>query len=203
LNAQRFRLGVYGGAFDPPHLAHHALAQVAIRQLALDQLRIFPTGQAWHKARQPSDVQHRLAMARLAFADLPKVQVDARETVRLGATYTIDTLLELQAEHPSAELFLLMGADQFQAFSSWHRSQDIAEIATICVAARAISTSQNSQNTVKNAAQTTCKMWELNMPAMDISATQVRGLVRQGLRVDHLVNTAVARYIAQHHLYST
>jgi nicotinate-nucleotide adenylyltransferase len=203
LSAQRFRLGVYGGAFDPPHIAHHALAQAAIRQLALDQLLVFPTGQAWHKTRQPSPAQHRLAMAQLAFADLPKVQVDARETLRPGATYTIDTLNELQAEIPGAELFLLMGADQFQAFSSWRRWQDIAKIATICIAARAISASAQSQNSMQNPAQTACKIQGIDMPAMGTSATELRECVRQGLRYDHLVNTAVARYIAQYHLYST
>lgn len=203
MSAQRFRLGVYGGAFDPPHIAHHALAQAAINQLQLDQLRVFPTGQAWHKARQPSAAPHRLAMAQLAFADLAKVQVDARETRRPGATYTIDTLNQLQAENPGAELFLLMGADQFQAFSSWHRWQDIAKIATICIAARAISASAQSPNSMQNTAQTACKIQGIDMPAMDISATQLRERVRQGLRVDHLVNTDVARYIAQYHLFST
>ena len=203
MSAQRFRMGVYGGAFDPPHIAHHALAQAAINQLQLDQLRVFPTGQAWHKARQPSPAQHRLAMAQLAFADLAKVQLDARETLRPGATYTIDTLTELQAENPGAELFLLMGADQFQAFSSWHRWQDIAKIATICIAARAISASAQSQNSMQNTAQTACKIQGIDMPAMDISATYLRERVRQGLSVDHLVNTDVARYIAQYRLYST
>jgi nicotinate-nucleotide adenylyltransferase len=203
LNAQSFRLGVYGGAFDPPHVAHHALAQSAISQLALDQLRIFPTGQAWHKMRQPSPAQHRLAMTQLAFADLTKVQVDARETLRPGATYTIDTLNELQAENPGAELFLLMGADQFQAFGNWHRWQDIAKIATICIAARATSTSAESLNRLQNTAQTACKIQLIDMPAMDISATELRERVRQGLSCDHLVNNEVARYIAQYHLYST
>jgi nicotinate-nucleotide adenylyltransferase len=203
LIAQPQRLGVYGGAFDPPHIAHHALAQAAINQLALDQLRIFPTGQAWHKTRQPSPAQHRLAMAQLAFADLPNVHVDARETLRPGATYTIDTLNELHCENPSAELFLLMGADQFLAFGSWHRWQDIAKIATICIAARATSTGVQSQNSLQNTVQTACKMQLIDMPAMNTSATDLRERVRQGLSVDHLVNADVARYIAQHHLYST
>jgi nicotinate-nucleotide adenylyltransferase len=203
LSTQPTRLGVYGGAFDPPHIAHHALAQAAITQLQLDQLLVFPTGQAWHKARQPSPAQHRLAMAQLAFADLAKVHVDARETLRPGATYTIDTLNELQAEHPGAELFLLMGADQFSALGNWYRWQDIAKIATICIAARATSASMQSQNSMQNSAQTACKIQLIDMPAMGTSATELRERISQGLRYDHLVNIDVARYIAQHHLYST
>jgi nicotinate-nucleotide adenylyltransferase len=194
---------VYGGAFDPPHHAHHALAQAAIAQLALDQLLIFPTGQAWHKLSPPSAVQHRLAMARLAFADMAQVQVDARETHRLGPTYTVDTLTQLQDEQPHAALFLLMGADQFGAFSTWHRWQDIAKIATICIAARAISTSEKGQKGLQNTALTGCKIQSIDMPAMSTSATDIRHRVRAGLDISHLVNAGVARYIALNGLYST
>jgi nicotinate-nucleotide adenylyltransferase len=196
------RLGVYGGAFDPPHLAHHTLAAAAITQLGLNQLRIFPTGQAWHKSYQPTAAEHRVAMARLAFADLARVQVDTRETQRPGATYTIDTLTELRAENPGAELFLLMGSDQFKAFDTWHRWHDIAKIATICIAARAISTSTKDQKDAKMQVQTACKMVYIQMPPMTTSATDIRERVRQGLGIDHLVNADIARYIAQYHLYT-
>jgi nicotinate-nucleotide adenylyltransferase len=92
------RLGIFGGSFDPPHMAHIALAQHAIAQFKLDVLRIIPTGDAWHKTRPLTASPHRLAMTRLAFAHLPQAEVDTREIDRLGATYTLDTLLELQAE---------------------------------------------------------------------------------------------------------
>ena len=121
MSAAAARLGMFGGAFDPPHMAHRVLAQAAVDQLRLDELRVFPTGQAWHKERTLTPAQHRLAMAQLAFEDLPKVVVDARELQRAGATYTIDTLRELSAEHPGAELFLVMGEDQAAAFTTWRR----------------------------------------------------------------------------------
>ena len=95
MSGPRQRLGMFGGAFDPPHNAHVTLAGVAVDQLALDELRIFPTGQAWHKARPLSPSVHRLAMARLAFQGLPRVVVDPRELEREGPTYTVDTLFEI------------------------------------------------------------------------------------------------------------
>jgi nicotinate-nucleotide adenylyltransferase len=196
------RVGMYGGAFDPPHLAHHVLAKSAIAQLQLDKLIVLPTGKAWHKPRPLSSAGHRVAMAHLAFADLPCVQVDARETQRAGATYTVDTLTELLQELPPSELFLIMGADQFATFGTWHRWQDIAKIATICIAARASFTWANPLNDTQNTLRSQCRIQTVDMPDTPISATDIRQRVHQGLGIDHLVNAQVARYIAQHKLYA-
>jgi nicotinate-nucleotide adenylyltransferase len=194
------RLGIYGGAFDPPHLAHEALARAAIAQYALDELRILPTGQAWHKSRSLTAAEHRLAMAELAFADLPQARIDDRETRRSGATYTIDTLHELQAENPKAQLFVLMGQDQWQFFPQWHRHQEILQIATILVALRADSMPANGQKGTEN--QGKIAYQTVRMPASPISATQIRHLSQQQQAIDHLVKPAVARYIDAHRLYS-
>jgi nicotinate-nucleotide adenylyltransferase len=193
------RIGIYGGAFDPPHLAHEALAQAAVSQYALDTLLIVPTGHAWHKSRTLTPAAHRIAMARLAFADLPQARIDTRETQRAGATYTIDTLHELHSESPQAELFLLMGQDQLAFFPQWHRFEEITQIATLLVAMRADSMPahrpKDSQNPVKIGFST------IHMAASPISATRIRLLNAQRLAIDHLVKPAVARYIAQNRLY--
>ena len=80
------RLGIFGGSFDPPHIAHLALAKHAIEQFHLNELRIIPTGDAWHKAHTLTPSPHRLAMTRLAFADVAQTVVDPREIDREGAT---------------------------------------------------------------------------------------------------------------------
>ena len=195
------RIGVYGGAFDPPHLAHVSLAQHAVAQLHLDLLIVLPTGSAWHKTRELTQAVHRIAMAQMAFSSLPKLRVDARETQRSGRTYTIDTLEQLQTEHVGAQLFLLMGQDQFEAFASWHRWQDIAFLATICIAARAANTPTCLENHAPSEVQTQCKIAPINMPDMPISATDIRQRVKAGQRIDHLVKPEVAKYIAHHSLY--
>lgn len=189
------RLGVYGGAFDPPHLAHLAIARAALEQLRLDRLLIIPTGQPWHRDTPVSPAHHRLAMARLAFDGLPGVQVDERETLRPGATYTYDTLTELRQQNPGAQLYLIIGEDQWHALHRWHRASDIPALATLCVVTRA----QPGREAAPLALPDTARRIEL--PPMPHSATQIRQRVAAGLGTDHLVATAVARYIAQHQLY--
>lgn len=204
---QPLRIGLFGGAFDPPHDAHLALARAAIDQLALDRLHVLPTGDAWHKSRPLSPAADRLAMCRLAFADLPQVRVDDRELRRDGATYTIDTLTELHAEEPAAQLFLVIGADQAAAFHRWRQAADILRLAIILIAVRADPSGANAvfdaKNPLPGVAVDAARVHPLRLPAMPHSATAVRGLVAAGQPVGHLVPAPVAGYIATHHLYQS
>ena len=197
------RIGLFGSAFDPPHNAHLALAHAALEQLALDALLVLPTGQAWHKTRPLSDARHRLAMARLAFGGIERVAVDDRELRRPGPTYTIDTLTEVQAQHPAAQLFLIVGGDQAAALPGWHRWRDILKIAIISIASRGQPTLDMGVLGAENAVADgqNGRFQPLRLPLMDLSATAVRERVAAGLGIDHLVPAPVARYIDQHHLY--
>ena len=203
MNPTAKKIGVFGGAFDPPHNAHVALAQTALAELGLDRLHIIPTGQAWHKARNLSPAESRLAMARLAFQDMPRVVVDDREIKRAGPTFTIDTLQALQAENQEAQLYLIMGADQYAAFNQWHQWREIVKIAIICIADRArfdwAEGQLDTSNELQNRTQT------LQMPQMAVSATQIRqllaGRLSENQSIADLLPKPVARYIAQHQLY--
>lgn len=205
-----------GGAFDPPHVAHRAMAQHAIAQMQLDLLHVVPTGYAWHKARPLTDATHRLAMCQLAFAGLPQVLLDDREIRRSGPSYTLDTLRELKAQYPHAELLLVMGQDQWDALPTWSHWQTIAELATLVVAARPAESGAWSTATTQispAAPATTSSVLQhgsvqaqrLAMPLLPISATAIRHTVSQGQGLDPLalVDPAVARYISAHHLYET
>jgi len=193
------RLGMFGGSFDPPHVAHVALAQAAVAQLGLDQLRIFPTGQAWHKARDLTPAAHRLEMARLAFGEVPRAVVDGRELQRSGPTYTIDTLRELRAEFPDAELLLVIGADQAEALHSWRDSDQILRIATISVAARARPV--RAEGFFDTSRLAGARLAPVELAPMPVSATEVRQRVASGQPISDLVPAAVAGYIAHHCLY--
>jgi nicotinate-nucleotide adenylyltransferase len=193
------RLGVFGGAFDPPHLAHVALAQAAVEQLHLDELRIFPTGQAWHKSNVLTAPAHRLALAKIAFGGLPRTVIDDREMRRPGPTYTIDTLRELKAEHPAAQLFLVMGEDQAVSLTRWRDWEAIVQLAIVCVAARPDVPALAEAGNPGLPAQAEFRL--LRLPSMPESATQVRGHVAHHEAIGHLVPAGVASYIEQNNLY--
>ena len=203
------KIGVFGGAFDPPHKAHVALATTAIEALGLDALHIIPTGQAWHKTRALSAPEHRLAMTRLAFAGVPRVVVDSREIERAGPSFTIDTLRDLQSENPDAQLYLIMGADQFAAFRQWHEWQAIISLAIICIAARARFDWADSQFDAYKEQKD--RFLTLPMPVMPVSATQIREQLASGHEqgsdaaalVGDMVAEPVARYISLYRLFRT
>ena len=191
------RIGIYGGSFDPPHLAHLALARVARDELGLDELRLMPAGQPWQKPGLHTPGAHREAMSRLLVAGEPRMLVDARELHRTGASYTVDTLRELAAEVPGAELFLVVGADQFARLDTWHEAQELPRLATLAVASR-------EGQAVRPPAgwPGPAPSWrELPLPRIDISATQARRRAAAGEPLAPLVGEAVAGYIDQYQLY--
>lgn len=198
---RRRRIGVFGGAFDPPHAAHVALVRAALADLQLDELRVIPTGQAWHKSRVLSPAHHRLAMAQLAFSDMSRVVVDPCETRRPGPSYTVDTLRELKAQWPQAELFLLIGEDQARALPTWHAWQEVLQLAIICVAEREDLTGIAPRFTAPQSHES--RFRRLPVSAMPVSATDIRARIAAHLCVVPLVFTPVARYIDDHHLYQT
>jgi nicotinate-nucleotide adenylyltransferase len=195
------RIGMFGGAFDPPHIGHVALARAAVEQLRLDELRVFPTGQAWHKARELSPAPQRLAMAQLAFAQVPRAIVDDRELQRAGPTYTVETLRELRREFPQAELLLVIGADQAESLHSWREGDAIARLATIAIAARARPVLAPEPFNASRLPPG--KREPVELPPMPVSSTEIRRRAAAGEDISGLVPVPVARYIAQYHLYPT
>jgi nicotinate-nucleotide adenylyltransferase len=196
VTAPRACIGMFGGAFDPPHRAHGLLARAAVEQVPLDRLFIFPTGDAWHKTRTLTAAQHRLAMARVAFDGIPAAEVDDRELRRTGPTYSVDTLRELRAAFPDAALYLLMGEDQAAGFSRWHAWQEIAAMAVLCVAGRG-----SGEGVASLAALPGVRLQTLQLPQMPDSASEIRARLTRGQDIAQLVEPAVASYIETHCLY--
>lgn len=195
------RIGLMGGSFDPPHLAHAALAQSAIEQLQLDRLIVLPTGDAWHKSRTLTDGQHRLKMTQLAFAGLEQCKIDDREILRAGPSYTIDSLLEVQKDEAGSEFFLIIGEDQALQFSTWHRWRDILSMTHLVVAQRPheSSISQSSAQLHPSEMDTVIT---LDFEAMAVSATQIRLRIENRQDVSAWVPANVLQYIHKQNLYT-
>lgn len=201
------QVGMFGGAFDPPHLAHRSLAETALEQLQLQRLHVIPTGQAWHKTRTLTDARHRLAMCERAFGDLPGVVIDDREIRREGPSYTADTLAELKALYPKSKLYLILGADQLLSFRSWVRWEEVLQQARLAVADRPLDVAGISRSQAEQDAQLSSlgiPFEPLHMPPWRLSATAVREQATAGGHaIGQMVPEAVSSYISQHSLYLT
>lgn len=200
VTASHRRIGLFGGSFDPPHLAHLALARLARQALALDELRWLPAGQPWQKAGRPlAPAEHRARMVSLLIEGEPGMQLDRRELLRSGPSYTIDTVRELADEQPGAECFLVIGQDQYANLATWHEVAELLGRVTLAVAAR------EGQALAAPAAlaQVPHRVVALDLPRMDISSTAARRLAAAHTpgALAPLVGGAVARYIDQHRLY--
>ncbi|MFN8011561.1 MAG: nicotinate (nicotinamide) nucleotide adenylyltransferase [Holophagaceae bacterium] len=132
------RVGLLGGAFNPPHRGHLRLAQLALASLALDELRFVPTARSPHKANEPSDdPAARLRLLKAALAGFPgPVGVETLELERGGTSYTSDTLEALQAREPGSAWILVIGSDQLPGLPRWHRAPRVLELASVAVAPR-------------------------------------------------------------------
>ena len=192
------RIGLLGGSFDPPHLAHLALARTALQALHLDELWWLPAGQPWQKAgRALADGTHRAAMVRLLVQDEPRFRLDARELDRPGPTFTVDTVRECRAERPDAAFFLILGQDQYGRLDTWREWPALLGAVTLAVAAR----SGQPPLPPPALAAHPHRLEVLPLADMPESSTALREALTRGDEVSPMVGQAVAGYIARHHLY--
>jgi nicotinate-nucleotide adenylyltransferase len=194
------RLGVLGGTFDPVHVGHLILGEVARQELALGRVIFVPAGQPWRKGgRKIAPGADRLQMLRLATAGNPAFEVSILEIERPGPSYTEVTLEALHGENPGAELFFILGGDALTDFPRWHDPQHIAELATLAVAERGDAVLAGVAEVVLPGVHV--RLCQLRMPRVDINATAIRENVRDGRSIRYLVPDAVAAYIAERGLY--
>jgi nicotinate-nucleotide adenylyltransferase len=189
------RLGLFGGTFDPPHNAHLALARAAQGAFQLDALHWIPAGQPWQKARTITAAVHREAMVRAAIDGEPRFVLDRIETQRPGPSFTLDTVRTLRLQHPQAELFLIIGADQYAGLHTWRDWQDLLGLVTLAVANRPGPMPPVDAEVLRTPHRV------VPLPMQDISATDIRARVAHGLPIDSLVPPAVASYIKTNALY--
>lgn len=207
-------IGILGGTFDPIHLGHLRLAQEVGEALALDVVRFVPGGMPPHRAAPQTPASDRVAMVRLAIADNPLFTLDERETRRAGPSYTCDTLAEIRAEVGATRpLVLILGADAFLGFTTWRNWRDVLRLAHIAAAHRpgtalgAMPAELAAEFTARRGDARALHgapggaIVEVAITALDISATQVRELVRGKHSTRYLVMPGVQTYIEDKNLF--
>lgn len=192
VNARR-RVGVFGGTFDPPHVAHVVLAAAAIDQLELDVLIVTVAGVPWQKigSRQISPAEARLEMTQAAFSEVDDVDVSDIELKRAGNSYTVDTLQEFADE--GTDLFVLLGSDTAAGLHTWNRHEELAQLAKIAVFPR------RGYEDAEPPAGFECIYLEL--PGLEISSSDLRHRARVGLPIVGLVPPRVREIIEREGLY--
>jgi nicotinate-nucleotide adenylyltransferase len=185
-----------GGTFDPIHHGHLVAASEVQSRFGLDEVVFVPTGQPWQKGdRRVTPAEHRYLLTVVATASTPRFTVSRVDIDRPGLTYTIDTLRDLQAERPDAELFFITGADALAEILSWkdaHKVWDLAHFIGVTRPGHELSGKGLPEDRV------TLQV----VPAMAISSTDCRARVENGQPVWYLVPDGVVQYINKYHLYA-
>ena len=195
------RIGILGGAFNPPHTGHLVGAQEALVQLELDKVVFMPVGQAPHRELQSDPgAEARLEMVELAIADDERFEASRAELDREGLSYTADTLRDLGEQSPDDELFLILGGDQAAALGAWHEPERVLSLATVAVVERPM-WSRNAIGIKIGRLAGADRIRYLDMPIIQISSSQIRRRVADGRPVRYLVPERVALYIEQNGLY--
>jgi nicotinate-nucleotide adenylyltransferase len=195
------RLGIFGGTFDPPHLGHLLLAEIAADALGLAQVLFVPAADPPHKdSEQVTAAVHRVAMVQLAIAGNPRFVLSRTDLDRPGPHYTVDMLALQQAQYPNAALIFLMGGDALRDFARWHDPAGILRQARLGVVQR--------PGVLPNIAALEAVLPDIarcistiDAPEIGLSATGVRARLRAGRSIRYQVPADVEQYIHTHGLY--
>lgn len=205
------KIGVYGGAFNPPHLGHITAARAVSGLLKLDKLLVIPTGHPPHKTLPPGSPSpdQRLEMTRLAMEQAglgDRVEVSDLEVRRAGNSYTADTLARLREQYPEDELWLLMGADMFLTLQTWREPERILSLAGIAAFGRTEADTEELFSVQREYLYRTypqARIFTLSIPGVvDVSSTELRDRLAKG-EGGALLAPAVYGYILREKLYGT
>jgi nicotinate-nucleotide adenylyltransferase len=193
----RTRVGVMGGTFDPVHHGHLVAASEVQAAFELDEVVFVPTGRPWQKQdRRVAPAEHRYLMTVIATASNPRFTVSRVDIDRGGPTYTIDTLRDLRAQRPEADLFFITGADALAAILTWKDAEELFDLAHFVGVTR-------PGHELTRQGLPDGRVSLMTVPALAISSSDCRDRVERGQPVWYLVPDGVVQYIGKHRLYRT
>jgi nicotinate-nucleotide adenylyltransferase len=201
------KIGIIGGSYNPPHIAHLIIADRFVEQMGLDYAYFVPAYRSPFKiaddAVDASTSQQRLDMLNLATETNRKFDVDTFELDRAEVSYTIDTVNYFRKKFgESAELHLLVGGDQAAAFTKWKDWQEIIPLVQLCIARRPYTISPDVERAIAFhlSTDTRSPVW-IEAPILAVSSTEVRERVKAGQSIRYLVPESVEQYIYHNNLY--
>lgn len=193
------KIGIFGGAFNPVHNGHIALAKHQCDALGLDKLLLIPTANPPHKSNVGLiDGQYRVDMLKLAFSDFDNVEISTIEFKSEEKSYTYDTLTKLKKVYPNDELVLLIGSDQLFYFKKWYKYAEILDMVSVSAVVRLKNEVEKAKAFIKE------EKLDISLtlqPPFEVSSTEIREKVKNGEDISHLVPVSVANYIKERGLY--
>jgi nicotinate-nucleotide adenylyltransferase len=185
---------VFGGTFDPPHIGHLVAALYTFRALSLDRVLFVISNEPWQKVgnRRVTPAEDRLAMVEAAIGGRPEFATSRVDIDRGGPSYTVDTLRDLGEQCPDAKLFLILGADAAAGIPTWKRAEQLADLADLAVVTRPGAPPLQLEGFT---------IAHVEIPALDVSSTDLRGRLAAGEPVDFLVPEPALTVLRQRLLY--
>ena len=183
------RIAIYGGSFNPPHIGHAEAARAACEALKPDKFLIIPASTPPHKELEKNSPtpEQRLEFCRLAFADIPGVEVSDMELRREGKSYTADTVDALRREYPGAEICIVMGTDMFLSFKTWYRWQYMLDCCTLAVLSREDFDRREIERFREELErENDARVIVIPHTPLPMSSTEIREKLRLGLGADEL-----------------
>ena len=199
-------IGIFGGTFDPIHLAHLAVAEEAAEALGLERVLFVPAGEPPHKPGRPiSAAADRIAMVELAIAGNERFAVDRLEVDRVGPSYTVDTLESMRGARLAAglsdDLVLILSAEAFLGLMTWREPRRVVELARLVVAPRDGYPEAGPEFLAAHLPDLADRARFLDSPHLRLSGSELRRRAADGRSLRYLVPDAVAAYIGDHGLY--
>jgi nicotinate-nucleotide adenylyltransferase len=184
-------VGIFGGTFDPIHLGHLILAEAALESLSLDRVIFIPNGFSPFKVATPplASPEDRLEMIRLSIKEEARFSVDDREVCRSGPSYTIDTVRSLLADYPGVRFVYMIGADNLRDLEKWHEIKELKNLVDFAVLDR------------RHLASSESIEFPIVQRRIDLSSTEIRQQVKNGLSIRFMVSEGVYQYIMKRGLY--
>lgn len=191
-------MGLFGGSFNPPHLAHLVVAELIREQFQLDRVIWVPNYQSpLKRIEDVAPADHRVAMTRLAISSHERFELNDIEVRREGVSYTVETIRHLQERHPHLDFSLIVGSDSLESFGSWREPQEILDRVRLLVFRRPGASSAQPPAGYEE------RVEFADAPLLEISGTMIRTRIHAGQTVRYMVPEPVEAYIRDHKLYTS